>query len=279
MSQRKWSRKLQKFLRTVFQVNRQVYLPFIAGSLAYYSLISLLPVFTLILIVLSAVGGPTIATEVASLAESYFAPYLRPRGQILIADTFSGAVGGPSVSILSISILLWSAFRLFKGTRIAFTQIYGVSPELSLTRQLRDCILLFVVLEVALIVAVVAGAFRFIVRDAPLVDLISPLTLVVGFTMVFVPLYYVFPGIDVSVREVIPGAFIAAVGWTSLETLFRLYIYIAGMFQTSDLLSGVLLFVTWLYFSALVFLFGAVVNTAIRQEASENSHFDNQETK
>lgn len=68
---------------------------------------------------------------------------------------------------------------------------------------------------------------------------------VVWFTIAFTPLCYVFPSIDVSLRGVIPGAVIAAVGWASLEAMFRLYFSLAGLFQAYDLLGGVLLFVTW----------------------------------
>lgn len=251
---------LLDFLRAVVRETRRVYLPFMAASLAYYALISLLPVFTLVLVVLSAIGGDVVASEVAFLAESYFAPYLTPQGRTLVANAFSDAAGGASVSVLSVGILLWSAFRLFRSTRIAFVQIYGVSEDLSPIRQLRDGILLFVVIEVALIVAVAAGTLPLLVPRLPSIGFVAQATLVVWFTIAFVPLYYVFPAVDVSLREVIPGAIIAAVGWTTLEAVFRLYFTLAGIFQAYDLLGGVLLFVTWLYFSALVFLLGAVVN-------------------
>jgi len=260
---------LSEFPWAVVQETRRVYLPFMAASLAYYALISLLPVFTLILVVLSTVGGDAIATEVASLAESYFAPYLTPRGRSLVVTAFSDAAGGAGVSVLSIGILLWSAFRLFRGTRVAFVQIYGVSEDLSPIRQLRDGLLLFVVIEGALIAAVVAGRFPLVVQRLPSVGFITQLGLVVWFTFAFIPLYYVFPAADISLREVIPGAVIAAVGWTSLEAIFRLYFSLAGLFQAYDLLGGVLLFVTWLYFSALVFLLGAVVNAVTAKRGSQ----------
>lgn len=231
-----------------------------AASLAYYALVSLLPVFTLVLVVISAVGGDAVAIEVASLAESYLAPYLTPQGQTLVTNAFSDAAGGAGVSILSIGILVWSGFRLFRGTRIAFIQIYDASADLSPIRQLRDGVLLFVLIEVALIAAVVAGTLPLLVQRLPSIGFFTHVTLVVWFTIVFVPLYYVFPPVDVSLREVIPGAVVAAIGWTSLEAIFRLYFTIAGMFQACDLLGGVLLFVTWLYFSVLVFLLGAIAN-------------------
>lgn len=268
MQRPEWTERLLGFLWAVFLETRRVYLPFMAGSLAYYALISLLPVFTLLLVVLSTIGGDVVATQVASLVESYFAPYLTARGQSLVANAFSDAAGGVGVSILSVVILLWSAFRLFRGTRIAFAQIFDVSTDLSPIRQLRDGIVLFVAIEFALIVAMAAGVLRPLVQQFPYVDLFGPITLVLWFTIVFVPLYYVFPGVEVSFSEVIPGAVVAAVGWTSLEALFRLYFSLAGMFQAYDLLGGFLLFVTWLYFSALVFLLGAVVNAVAAKERS-----------
>lgn len=78
--------------------------------------------------------------------------------------------------------------------------------------------------------------------------------------VVFLPLYYLFPDTGVEVREVLAGAVFAALGWTVLGGLFRLYaMYVSGV-SVYGLLGAVLLVLAWLYLGALLLLLGAAVN-------------------
>jgi len=77
---------------------------------------------------------------------------------------------------------------------------------------------------------------------------------------VFLPLYFLLPDAAVTVREVLPGAVFAALGWTVLEAAFHLYAtYVSGA-SVYGLLGGVLLALSWLYLGALLLLLGAAVN-------------------
>lgn len=88
---------------------------------------------------------------------------------------------------------------------------------------------------------------------------LTPLALIVGLVIAFYPIYHVFADSDVGVRDVLPGVVVAAVGWAALQGLFQLYLAVADP-TLGSLFGGVIVVVTYLYFSALVFLLGAVVN-------------------
>lgn len=81
--------------------------------------------------------------------------------------------------------------------------------------------------------------------------------------IVFLPLYYVMPPVDVSAREALPGTAVAAVGWLVLQFGFQIYVANAGNYQAYGLLGAVLLFQTWLYFASILVLMGAVVNVVL----------------
>lgn len=55
----------------------------------------------------------------------------------------------------------------------------------------------------------------------------------------------------------------AVVGFVILRVAFAAYAGVAGQYLAYGFLGAVLLFLLWLYFGALVLLFGAVVNAAV----------------
>jgi len=67
------------------------------------------------------------------------------------------------------------------------------------------------------------------------------------------PIYYLFPDTTLTVREALPGAVFAAVGWTLLTTGSQLY----------GVIGGVLLLVTWVYFAGQLLLVGASLNAVL----------------
>lgn len=238
---------------------RRLHLPFIAASLAYYVFVSLLPVLLLLFVVASVLGGKPLATSIADLAETY----LTPSGQRLIVNAFENAADQTGVSLLSLAVLFWSLFRIFRSFSIAFTQIYDEQAGRSLFGQLRDAVVVSLALGVSLIATVVAGTVFVLFREIPYAGPVSSLALISWLALTLLPIYYVFPPITVSVREVVPGAITTAVGWASLEALFRIYLATTNQYQVYGIVGGVVLFVTWLYIGAFILLVGAVVNVVV----------------
>lgn len=261
-----------RFCGGVVREVRRAELPFMAASMAYYAFVSVLPLLLLLLVVFSTIGGDVLAADVADLAEAY----LTSEGQRLIGDALANNAGEAGASVLGIVVLVWSALRVFRATNIAFARIYGTNASQSLLDQLRNGVVVLVAIGCALAIMTTTGAAFAVFRDVPYVRTLSPLVLVVGLTVILLPMYYLFPNADVTVREVIPGAVVAAIGWAGLEALFGLYVATASQYQAYGVIGAVILFVTWLYFGGFVLLFGVVVNVvaAGRVETSNRDEDD-----
>ena len=95
--------------------------------------------------------------------------------------------------------------------------------------------------------------------------------LLLALTGALLPIYYFLPNEEMSVREVLPGAAFAALGWILLQIAFRYYVMMAGAYAAYGVIGGVLLLVTFLYFASLVLLCGAVLNTALGDHAPKSS--------
>jgi membrane protein len=143
--------------------------------------------------------------------------------------------------------------------------LYDNEIEVSLLKQVRDALVVVVGIALAIGLVVAVGAALSILNlQIPFINVIGTLVLIVVLAVAFLPIYYVLPPVDVSAGEVLPGAAVAAVGWVILQVGFRIYASNAGRYQAYGIIGAVLLFVTWLYFAAIVVLIGAAVNAVRR---------------
>lgn len=245
--------------RYVVAALRENYAPLVAGSLAYSAFVSILPLLTLALVVASVVGGEQFVDQVLRLADQY----LNPAGQDMFAEAIRDQTGRAAVSVVSVVLLLWSGLRIFRTLDTSFSLFYNTTGNESILGRLADALLVLLMLGVAIVGSVAIGYASSAILAVPLGWLLGPLLLVLVLVLAFLPIYYVFPDTDVSVREVLPGVVLAAVGWAVLQSLFQLYANYAGQYEVYGTLGAVLLVLTWLYLAAGLLLVGVAVNVVL----------------
>ena len=233
---------------------------FLAGSIAYNAFISLVPVLLFFVLAL-ALFGVGWQDRVVSLITQNVSPAI---GQ-MIRRIFSSQTGGATgSSVVGLVVLVWGALKLFRGLDTAFSEIYEVEAENSIVDQLKDgaVVLLSLVLAIAAMIAAtsVFSAFEGVI---PYLGVLLPLVLAAGLVLAFFPMYYVFPDVEVSPREILPGVVVAALGWALLQGVFQIYVSASTGTGGTDLITGVMLLLTWLYFTGVVLLLGAVINAVL----------------
>jgi len=246
--------------RDVFDLARDRNLTFLAAGIAYYAFVSVIPLLLLALAVASVLGGDALAARVTSMLNQQ----LSAAGQESISRMLTSTSGRGAASVVGLLGLTWSALKLFRGLDQAFDEIYTDEMEASLLEQVLDAavVVLGIGLAVALVVAVGLALSALQIR-IPFANVLGAVVLLVVLTVALSPIYYVLPPRDVAVREVLPGAAIAAGGWVLLQIGFRVYAANASRFAAYGLLGAILLFVTLLYFASIVVLVGAAVNAVL----------------
>lgn len=232
---------------------------FLAAAVAYYAFVSLIPLLVLVLAVATALGGVELVGSVVALLDRF----LTGAGEQALRDALTNTRGRTSASAVSLLFLTWSALKLFRGLDVAFSQIYDVDDVESFPEQVVDGVVVLATLPVAVVAAVAVTVAVPYFDVVPYVDVASALALPVALTLVFLPSYYVFPDVEMSVREALPGAAFAAVGWTLLAQGFRLYTDTLGGGEVYGILGAALLLVTWLYFGGIIITLGAVANAVL----------------
>ena len=235
------------------------YVPFLAGSLAYHVFVALVPVSLLSLVVVSGIGGEAGVGYIVGATQ----PYLTPRARGLLADAISGAAEHAGLVVIGAAALIWSLARIFRGLDIAFAAIYDCPTHGTLSRQLSDGIVAVLAVSAGLAASVVVSAIVALVPLGPLARLANPLLFVVVLAIVFFPLYYVFPNVEVTPRAVLPGTTVAAVGWALFHVVFQLYASYAITEEAYEVLGVVLSMLIWVYASMFILLVGAAVNAVL----------------
>ncbi|MFA9501170.1 YhjD/YihY/BrkB family envelope integrity protein [Natrinema sp. H-ect1] len=229
---------------------------FMAAGIAYQAFISLIPLLVLVFFLVAFVGDEALAQQVSSITEGF----LPESGQVMLEQGIEGDTGSVGTSIIGLVALLWGSLKIFRGLDTAFSEIYATTDENSLVDQLQDGAVVFGAIGIALVAAALTTIVFAVFPTIPFLGLLNPLLLVVGLTLAFLPMYYRFPDADLSVRQVLPGVVVAAVGWALLQSLFQVYVAISSSSDSAGPIGAILLLLTWLYFGGLILLVGAVVN-------------------
>ncbi|KAA9399354.1 YihY/virulence factor BrkB family protein [Haloarcula sp. CBA1130] len=242
--------------RDVVRTVREEEVSFLAAGIAYYMFVSLLPLLLLTLVVGTLAGGEAFAERIVTAAGDV----LSPTASTLLEDALTSGAGRGGATVLGIGVTLWSALKVFRGLDTAFSRVYGTDGPDSIIGELVDGLAALGGIGVALVGLGVVGALGTVLGVQVA---LGGLALVPVLAVAFLPLYYLFPDEEMTIRAAVPGAVFAGVGWTLLGTGFNVYAAQADSYQVYGVIGAVLLLVTWFYFAGQVLLVGAAVNAAL----------------
>lgn len=253
-------------VRRVVRTTGEQDVPFLAAAVAYYAFVSVLPTVVLLFVVATALGSDRLADVFVSAS----AGLLTDTGQQFVLEAIENGAGRGGTTLFSVLLAVWGSLKVFRGIDTAFEDIYGVASTSSFLDQLKESLIVAVSVGVSLLVMFALGSALVALELDGLVGLLGIVVLPLVLTATFLPMYYVFPEPDVSLREVLPGAVFAGVGWAVLQAGFQAYVELqasgGGGPQVYGAIGAVLLLITWLYFGALVVLIGVVVNVALASD-------------
>ena len=251
--------RVRSGLQAVVREIRREDITFMAASIAYHAFVSMLPILLLVMLVVSAFGSEQLDATAVNIIKTA----LPATAQEAVTNALTDATASVGVSVIGVGVLLWGTSKIFRAMDAAFAEIYDTERELSILDQSRDALLVLLALAVATIGTIVLGSFVEFSATVPFARALNGVLAVLGLTIALFPIYYVFPNIDVSLREVLPGVLVTAIGWLGLKWLFNLYVSFSSKPDVFGLIGTIVLLVTWLYLGSLVLLVGAAVNATL----------------
>ena len=253
----------------------------LAAMVAYFALLSFVPLTFLALSLLGLVHRADASDFlVKELSRAFPTTSLT---QILslvhrVQDnaTTLGIVGGVA--------LIWSALSLFSALESAFNIVYG-RPNRSFLHGKGIAAVVMVATITTLFVSLVIGALgvEVVKRYAPgfvgnsiAGYILSIAVSLLGVFVFVLAAYRLLTNADVTVRDVLPGAVLAAVVLEASFQIVPIFVRLADVNPVLRVLGGPVILLLWLYVMANVIVFGAELNwwNAERRSAGEPAPLD-----
>jgi membrane protein len=239
--------------------------PHLAAMIAYFALLSFVPLLFLTVSLLGLAGRPDessyLVTELKrAFPGSSVSSIVRTVRAIQNHATALGIVGGAA--------LLWTSLSLFSVLESAVNIVYG-QPNRSFLRGKLMAVALMVLSLVMLFVGLLVGSFgfdllkRYAAGFAGNSYVAYGLSVAVSLLAVFVFLvavYYFLTNVEHSFTDVLPGAVVSAIVLEASFQVLPVYVRFSSNVVALKAFGGPALLLVWLYVMANVIVFGAEVN-------------------
>lgn len=188
----------------------------------------------------------------------------------------------PHLLTLGLALAIWSASRGVDALRTSLNLSYDVKESRPFWRTQGTALLVTVASSVVMLFAVagiaLGGSAGLWLATHLHVDKAWPLLwgwlrwpiTALGVMLVFAVLYYFLPDVKQEWRFITPGSIIGTGLWLLMSYAFSVYADNFGSYnKTYGSIGGVIVLMTWLYVTGLIFILGGEVNALIEHESPE----------
>jgi membrane protein len=239
--------------------------PHLAAMIAYFALLSFVPLTFLALSILGFAGR---ADESSFLVREIKRAVPGAPIEQIVSLVHAVQDNAATLGIVGGAALIWTSLSLFSVLESAFNIVYG-RPNRSFLRGKGLASLLMIGSLVTLFVALLAGSLGVALLRAKVPGfadsntsayVLSIAVSMLGLFVFLVSCYHVLTNAEVSVREALPGALLATL---FLEVTFQVlpfYQRYANLNPTLRAFGSPAILLVWLYVMANVIVFGAELN-------------------
>jgi membrane protein len=270
--------KILSLLRAAFNSWSDHNAPRLGAALAFYTLLSLAPLVILVVALVSIFLGHSAAQEqflaqVRDTAGDAAAQAVRS-----MLQTSAQPAASSFATLVGVATLLFGASGVFGELRAALNTMWDVKPSQNsgLLTIVRERLVSFgIVLAVGflLLVSLLASAllaalekFSATLLPAPpfVLNSINGLISLVAISLLFAVIFRFVPETAVFWRDVWAGALATAFFFTIGKDLLGIYLGRASVGSAYGAAGSLVVLTVWVYYSALIFLFGAELTRLLR---------------
>ena len=248
-----------------------------AAALAFYTLFSMAPLLVILITIVGAVFGEEAARgEVATYVGGLVGPEA--------AELVEGAVlrsrieeAGLTPTLLGIAALLFGSTTVFAQMQLALNDIWGVAAKptrsgvaVFLATRLESLGLVlvigFLMLTSFVISTGVTAALEFAQSGLPVPAMVvTALDMAVSLliaTLLFAMIFKILPDVRLEWRDMWQGAFLTAVLFVVGQSFIAFYLARTAPASAYGAAGALVLLLLWVYYSSLIFFFGASMTRA-----------------
>src|SRR5690606_33626413 len=257
-------------------------IPGLAAEVAYHAVFAI-PAIMILLVLIGAIFEQTTDVAVADRLRELVDERAPADTKQILSDLIDNAIAQTSGGLASIGALSAAVIALWSGSNAtatlmkAFNRAYDIDEDRPFIKKKAVAIgltaLLGLMINLAFVLFVFGGkigqwvADRFGLGNAfELAVNIGRWPLGVLFLMLMLAvLYYLGPNVEQSFRWISPGSVAATVLWIGLVLGFSIYLQFSNPGSAYGTLSSILVFLFFLYLTAIVLLIGAELNAVMEK--------------
>jgi membrane protein len=243
-----------------------------ASSIAYYSLLSLFPFFLLALSILASVTDND--TERAAVLD-FVLRYFPQRFEFVNAQLRTMQARGLQLGLFGSVLMVWAAMGVFGAITSAVNHAWGVEKQPSYVKHKLVSFLMLVTASLLLLVGLLlasaidvaeASWFAGIIASVPELLILQGWLVKSATTLIFILIvglvFYFVPNASVRFKDVWVGAVLTGLLWRLALAGFSRYVRDLNRFSVHGSIAAVVVFLLWVYISAVVLLYGVQVTAA-----------------
>ncbi len=243
-----------------------------AASIAYYALLSLFPFFLLLFAILAGITSNEADREAV---QGFVLRYFPQRFDFVVQQLAALERSGLRLGVASSILMVWAAMGVFGAITSAVNHAWGVEKQpsyfkhklISFTMLVMSSLLLLLALALVSAINVVeARWFAGVVDVVPELLVLQSLAVnwasTIAFIFVVGLVFYFVPNAKVRFRDVWVGAVLTGLLWRGALAGFSWYVRDLSRFNVHGSIAAVVVFLIYIYFSAVIFLYGVEVTAA-----------------
>jgi membrane protein len=244
-----------------------------ASSIAYYALLSLFPFF---LLVLAMLGNVTSNEADRRFILDFVLTYFPRQFPFVTSQLSQFEQSRVQLGIAGSVLLIWAAMGVFGALTSAINHAWGVEKQPSFFKHKLISFVMLVMAGVLLVAGLLlvsainvaeARWFATVIANSPRLMFLQGLALKWASTLIFIFIvglvFYFVPNAKVRFRDVWLGAILTGLLWRGALTGFSLYVRDMSRFSSiHGSVAFVVVFLLWVYVSAVILLFGVEVTAA-----------------
>lgn len=270
-------KKARDFTLKIFNLLMKPEMRILPGQLAFFLVITIIPLVALIATMAAALS---ISTETIRVAIASSVPSE-------IATIINSIMTGNGINF-NIIVFYFSAFLLASNGTYSMintsNEIYKVTPRNIIRRRLKAIVMTFIIvgLFVFLIAVPVFGSTIFdiikqITGSSDIVKVLQHILHILKYPIIFLILFFnidlmyvIAPDEEIPTNSTTKGAMFTSIGWILSTEIFAFYI---EKFTRYDIfygsISNILILLLWVYLLSYIYVLGMVINASNYSKAEE----------
>lgn len=267
-------KKARDLLIKIFDHLMQPEMRILPGQLAFFLVLSIIPLAALLVTIAAALS---ISTESIRVAMETSMPKQ-------IADLLNSIIANGGINF-NIIVFYFSAFLLASNGTYSMintsNEIYKVTPKNYFSRRLKAIVMIFILMGLFLfllavpvfgstiseIIVNITGSTDLVILTSKILSILKyPLILLILFLNIKM-MYVIAPDEEIPSKTTNKGALFTTILWVFATEIYAFYV---GKFASYDVfygsVSNILVLLLWVYLLSYIFVFGMVINVSSYKE-------------